>query len=125
MEVFCKVIIRSPSDGYSYTFAVPFGLTRPTAHTIAQKTLDSLTRSVDKATIRMGSRVYLMFTMKNPALNGISLPCIEEIPPPATVTIKCDIAEHSGIPIYQLYNKTWVVDAIDISASEIDPCITL
>lgn len=121
MEVFGKVTLRSSLEGYTYTFGFPIGMTNPATHTVTAKTLDGLEHSVDKVSVTERNKVYLMFSMKNPTLSGIIMPNTGGSVPSPLVHMKIDVSKHSGIPLYQLYNKVWLVDKLQILATPILP----
>lgn len=119
MEVFAIVTMHSAEDSYSFTFGFPIGITGPTTHVLSSKMLDGLSASVDKLNISFGNKVYLKFDMKNPALCGIITRSSIPTTPAPMVHVRVDISKNSGIPLYQLYNKTWVVDKLRLGAHSI------
>lgn len=119
MEVFGKVTLRSSTEGYLYTFGFPIGVTNTTTHTLTSKTLDGLEHSVDRVSITEQDKVYLTFSMRNPALFGIMMPSMDGSTPRPLINFKIDMAKHSGLPSYQLYNKIWLLDSLKIHAAPI------
>lgn len=125
MNVFLKVTLKSPVEGYVYTFGAPLGMTGPGVHAITPRTLEKLSTSVDNIKVLEQDVVLLQFTMANPVLYGIKPPGGNLSTSSPCVMVQLNISVHSGIPNYQLYNKTWVVTSIQIASAPIPDAIRI
>lgn len=110
MEVYARISIKSIRDGYVYSFTIPIGTTKATGVSLNPKALESMQKSIDNLKVINLEKHYIEWTMKNPAIHGISTRIPSSIDVCPTISCRAPITDLSGIPEYILTGQTWTIE---------------